>query len=457
MNKKMVSKSAEILYGLGDLASQFVWTFVGAYLTIYYTDIVGLAPAAISAIMLGARIWDAINDPMMGSIAERTNTKWGRFRPFIAFGSPFLALFGVLTFTNPFSGSSTQGVIWAAVTYVIAGMLYTMVNIPYGALAAVMTEDSDQLNRINTWRNVGMNLGMIIVNGLSAGLLLKFSETGAKVADAGGYTKTALLYSLISIPLFLIVFFTSRENVKPVHRNEKFSFKDTINALVKNRYLMILSGAMVLILTAFFGRLAVVPFYVIYDLGSFDKIATIMTIPSIGAIIGSIFIPKLIRRFGKRNTFIGSVIIQLVGLIVIYKAPFTNIQQIYIGCWIFGLSNIAFPISLSMTADSIDYMELKTGKRYDGTTYATFGLATKIGNAIGGSVGVLILSSIGYVANQQQTPEVMDGINKLVNLYPAFLYILGVLVLLLWDMKDSDADEIRRKLREEKEERGVEK
>ena len=111
------------------MASQFVWTFVGSYLTVFYSDIVGLAPAAISAIMLIARIWDAINDPMMGAIAERTHSKWGRFRPYIAFGCPFLALFGVLTFTAPF-GNGTAGVIWAAVTYIIAGMLYTLVIIP---------------------------------------------------------------------------------------------------------------------------------------------------------------------------------------------------------------------------------------------------------------------------------------------------------------------------------------
>ena len=165
---KKASKLAVVCYSFGDLASQFVWTFVGSYLTIFYTDIVGLAPVAISAIMLGARIWDAINDPMMGAIAERTQSKWGRFRPYIAFGCPFLAIFGVLTFTNPFSGISAAGVIWAAVTYVIAGMLYTLVNIPYGALAGVMTEDAEQRVKINTSRNIGMNIGMLIVNACSA-------------------------------------------------------------------------------------------------------------------------------------------------------------------------------------------------------------------------------------------------------------------------------------------------
>lgn len=136
---KRASTLGVICYSFGDLASQFVWTFVGSYLTVFYTDIVGIAPAAVSAIMLGARIWDAVNDPMMGAIAERTRSRWGRFRPWIAFGCPFLALFSVLCFTHPFSGASSAGVMYAAVIYIIAGMLYTMVNIPYGALAPVMT------------------------------------------------------------------------------------------------------------------------------------------------------------------------------------------------------------------------------------------------------------------------------------------------------------------------------
>ena len=125
-----LSKKSIFSYGLGDLASQLVWSFVGTYLTVYYMDVVGLAPLAVSTILMAAKIWDAVNDPMMGGIAERTHTKWGRFRPYILFGAPFLGLFSVLTFTAPF-GNGTAGIVWASFTYIGAGMLYTLVNIPY--------------------------------------------------------------------------------------------------------------------------------------------------------------------------------------------------------------------------------------------------------------------------------------------------------------------------------------
>lgn len=451
-NKKLASKAAVICYSFGDIASQFVWTFMGSYLTVFYSDVVGLAPVVISTIMLLARIWDAINDPMMGAICERSRSKWGRFRPWIAFGCPILAIVSVLTFTNPFGGSSTAGIMWAAITYVASGMLFTLVNIPYSSLAGVMTEDAQQRNKINTSRNIGMNLGMIIVNALSAGLALRFSGPGAEVANGHGYMMTAIIYGVISIPMFLIVFFTAREHVKPVAgERARFSVKETVGNLVKNKYLMIITLVMLVTMTAFMGRIAVAPFYVIYCLGSFQMIAVIMTIPSVCSIIGSLFVPFFARKFGKRNVLAASAVIQAVGLMIMFLAPFDNLKMVIVGDIIFGLFNVGFPMSLSMVADSVDYMELKSGIRTDGTAYATYGLATKVGNAIGGSVGVLLLSAFGYVANQQQSPQTMTGINVVVNLIPAILFVVAALCCLLWKMSDQDADEIRAKLRAKRE------
>ena len=267
VEKKKLTKFSMIAYGLGDLASQFVWTFVGTYLTVFYTDIVGLAPVAVSMIMLLARLWDGINDPMMGMIAERTRSKFGRFRPYIAFGSPFLALFSVLTFTGPF-GNGTAGVIWAAIIYIVAGMIYTLVNIPYGALAAVMSEDANERNQLNAWRSVGMNVGMIIVNSMSSFIMLAFSD-GSQVATGRGYFMTALIYAVISIPLFFAVFVTSREVVQPMKNENKVPLRTTLKNVIGNKYLMIVFLIMILQMTAFMGRIAVTTFYVIYCLGAF--------------------------------------------------------------------------------------------------------------------------------------------------------------------------------------------
>lgn len=211
---------------------------------------------------------------------------------------------------------------------------------------------------------------------------------------------------------------------------------------------MIVTVIMFIQMTAFMGRIAVTSFYAIYCLGSFTFISTILTIPSVGGIIGSLFVPYLAKKLGKRNVLMGSMIVQGIGLLVIYFAPFDKINMIIAGCWIFGLFNIGFPMILSMVADSVDYQELKTGVRTDGAAYATYGLATKIGNAIGGSVGILLLASFGYVANVEQTPQAQAGINLVVNLIPAILFFIASAACLLWRMSDKDADNIRTQLSE---------
>lgn len=446
--KQKLSKFSIMMYGMGDLASQFVWTFVGTYLTVYYTDIVGLAPAAVSAIMLGARLFDAFNDPVMGMIAERTESKWGRFRPYILFGSPFLAVFSVLTFTGPF-GNGSAGVMWAAFTYVVAGMLYTLVNIPYGAMAAVMSSDENERNSLNAFRSVGMNVGMIIVNSLSAVIMLAFSG-GSKVATQSGYLTTAVIYAIISLPIFYGVFKTSKEVVKPI-RSEKVSFGTTIKNVLGNKYLMILLVIMILQMTAFMGRIALTTYYVIYCLGAFTLIALLMTLPSIGGAVGSFLVVPLVKRFGKRMVLAISLLIQGLGLLLIYFTDFSNLPMVIVGHVIYGFSGIGFPITLTMVADAVDYQEWKTGVRTDGTAYATYGLATKVGNAVGASVGVLVLGAMGYQPNAQQTETVLNGINLVVNLAPAVLFILAALVtFVFWNLSEKRMEEIHFELEDKR-------
>lgn len=453
---KRASNCGVIFYSFGDLASQFVWTFIGSYLTVFYTDIVGLAPAAAAAIMMIARVWDAVNDPMMGAIAERTRSKFGRFRPYILFGSPLLAIFSVLCFTHPFAGSSKAGVIYAAVTYIITGMLYTLVNIPYGALAAVMTEDAEQRNKINASRNVGMNVGILIVNGITANVMLFFSGKGAEVANGNGYFMTALVYAIISIPCFLAVFFTSKEQVVPEVTKEKFSLKTTITGLVTNKNLMILLVIMILQMVAWMGRIGVVIYYIMYCLGSFTLIPVIMLAPSVCGIVSSLMVPKVMSKFGKRMTLQIAVTCQGIALLAMYFTPFDNLTLIIIESGLVGFFNVSFPCSLSLLGDAIDYNEYKTGMRNDGIAYATYGLAQKLGNAIGASVGVLLLASFGYVANAQQTPETLHGINIVVNLIPAIIFFLTAIFAFTWRLKDSEADEVRAKLHERKNKENIE-
>lgn len=445
---KKASKLAIVCYSFGDLASQFVWTFVGSYLTIFYTDIVGLAPAVASAIMLIARIWDAVNDPMMGTVAERTRTKLGRFRPYIAFGCPLLAVFSVLCFTHPFSGGSTAGVIYAAATYIISGMLYTLVNIPYGSLASVMTEDGGQRNALNVSRNIGMNIGVLIVNSVTARLMLYFSGEGAAVANGRGYMMTVIVYAVISIPLFLAVFFTSKEQILPKENPEKFSFGQIYKNMIDNKRLLLLLVIMFLQMLAMMGRISVVAYYVIYCMGDFSMIAMIMTAPSICAIIASFILPAVQKRFGVKRTMQMSFFIDAAALLLVYLMDYSNTRGILMACCLWGFGNVQYPCGLSLMQDTVDWYDLKTGIRTDSTAIALLGLVQKGGNAVGAAVGLLIMSFFGYVANAEQTVTALKGINLTVNLLPAIIYLLAGLLIFAFKMTDSEAKEIRTKLKE---------
>ena len=186
-----LSKKVLFAYGCGDFASNLTNTFMGSYLTVFYTDVVGLLPAVVSAIMIIARIWDAINDPMFGAIAERTNTKRGRFRPYIFYFTPFLALAAVLTFTTI---GGKGAVIYAAITYIVYGMLYTVVNLSYGSLSTVMTTNPEDIAQLTSWRMMGTNLSSVVLSALSPVIMGAIS--GGTSFNARSYLVTIAIYAV---------------------------------------------------------------------------------------------------------------------------------------------------------------------------------------------------------------------------------------------------------------------
>ncbi len=443
MEIKKASKLSIAMYGLGDCASQFVWTFIGSYLSLYYTDVVGLAPMVVSVLMLVARIWDAINDPMMGVIAENTNTKWGRFRPYIAIGAPFLALATVLTFTNPFSGSSTAAVIYAYITYIVAGMIYTVVMIPYGSLPAVISEDGAQIKAASSVKMIGMYVGMLIVNAVTAGLTLKFSAPGATVADGSGYTKTAILYAVISIPLYLLVAKFCKEVVK-----KPAAKKNSVKATFKNNFatryvtLMVLNGAASMLMLML--RIAMTPYYCIYCLNNFTAMASLMTIPSIVGIVCSFIAPYVAKWMGSKRAIILMTALPIIGYVVIGFAPYDNMGLITLG---FALTGISYGgLGYAAIADAIDYTEYKTGVRTDGSAFALQGLGGKFGSAIASSISLALLSAVGYQANQAQSAATMAGIKNILTITPSVMLIAMIVIWIFWDLSDEKMTEVREEL-----------
>ncbi len=436
-----LSKKTLFAYGMGDIASNLTNTFMGSYLSIFYTDVVGLTPAVVSAIMLIARIWDAINDPMFGAIAERTNTKKGRFRPYIFYFTPFLALAAVLTFTT-LGGKS--GAIYAAVTYIAYGMLYTVVNLSYGSLSTVMTTNPEDISQLTSWRMMGTNLSSVVLSALSPVIMGAIS--GSDTFTGQSYTITMIIYAVLSIPMFYFVYANCKEVVKPVNEGQKVSLSLSLKTVVTNKPLMLGFCMMIFAMFAFFGRMGVVIYYIIYVMQKPQYISVFMSLPSIMTVIGILLTKNYIVRWGKKKMAAIGYIGAGITLIVMYFVDPSNFALMVVLHALYGFFCFSFPIPMSMIPEAINYQEDRTGIRTDGLAYAATSLSTKVGNAFGPAMALLVMGTFGYVANAQQTAEAMQGINLATNLVFGICYLLALIPLAFYPLNAEKNAQIQASL-----------
>ena len=381
-----------------------------------------MAPAIASAIMLIAKIWDGVNDPMFGAIAERTNTKRGRFRPYILFGAPILAVLSVLAFTT--IGRGNAAVIYAAITYIGCGMAYTVVNLSYGSLSTVMTTNPEDIAQLNSWRMMGTNLSSVLLNAITAPLLMKFSG-GSESYTAGAYTKVAILFAICALPLFYFVYVNCKETIKPAAGATKVSVGTSIKTVLSNKPLILVFFIQLLAMTAFFGRMGVVIYYLMYNVQRYDLIAAFMSLPSLFTVIGIFLTKNYIVKIGKKKMaaigYIGAAI-SLILIFIIGKLPDIQIFHCCWDCIVLWFLLLFLPDSDGDGSGCINYQEDRTGVRSDGISYATVSLSTKFGSAFGVSGALLIMGATGYIANAQQTAAALNGINVTVNLIFGIMY-----------------------------------
>jgi GPH family glycoside/pentoside/hexuronide:cation symporter/probable glucitol transport protein GutA len=435
---------SKVSYGLGDFASNLSWTFISSYFAVFLTDIAGIEAAIVSVMLLATKVWDGVNDPIVGAIEERTKSKYGRFRPWILYCSPLLAIANILCFTTPFSGAVAK-IVWGCVGYILIDTFYGMVNLGYGALGTVMTYDPKERMELNAWRMIGLNVGTVVLSLISMPLILFFS--GGEKPAARGYTITTAIYAVVAIPLFLLLFFTSREVVKPVEE-KKVPIKETIRVVLTNKPLVCIFFMMFFYMTGFFGRLGIAVYYYIYVLKRFDLIGPLMMLPSLFA-AGMMFLTKgYIDRIGKRKCVgVACVVIPVVLFLTFLIDPAANTTALFILTALYGIAlGLLQPTITALVPDAIDYMEDKTGVRADGTSYTAVSLSTKIAAAIGVSIGLAIMGAFGYAANADQSAKSIQGIDIAVNLFPAVCFLLTLIPLALYKLTPEKNAEIRERL-----------
>lgn len=435
----------KIGYGFGELGSQCSWTLISSYLTVFYTDVVGLTPAIISAIMLIARIWDAVNDPMFGSIAENTNTKWGRFRPYILWGAPVLALFNCLTFLN-LDIPNTWKSIWCGFTYIACGMAYTAVNLSVGCLANSMTALNTERVSLNALRGILGGVIQMIISAVTMPMILYFG--GGSTSSGRGYFMAALVFSIVCIPCFWVCFASTKEiigggakkeegkggAVKNLLLSFKYTFKD------RNAVMMVM--AMFLFLTGIFGRLGIMAYYFIYVLGNPGLIAGFATAMSAGMLGVNFYAPYLLNHIDKKWVGVISCICQAACCTAFFFIGQAGLGSAVVAIgFLYGVTNMCSLVSFSLGAEIIDDNWLRTGIRSDGVIYSCISFSTKLGNAIGGSIGILVLGAVGFVANTEMAPEVLTKMNAVINFGPAIFFLLSAFFFTRVDMTNKKAKE----------------
>ncbi len=443
-------------YALGEIGCQMSWYMINNYLNIFYTDVVGLSGVAISAIVLIARIWDAVNDTMMGQIADRTNSRWGRFRPYLMFAPPVLAIFNILTFTV-FPVQGMLKIILCAVCYIGAGMAYTACSIAYQALLNVIAIDSRVRQILATARSTGASIIGIILSMVAMPMILHFSsavnENGEAMADGHGYFVVTVIFSLILIPIFWACAAICKETyTDKLHGStpqKKTSFFANLKSLAQNDQLLMVVIATVIGTICVTGRYGILVYHVIYVVGGPQYIATMFTAMTVGQLVGTLTVPVGTKVFGKRNYMIIMNVIMAGGFVALFLNPTSNpvylIGASFIGSLGFGAPAICY----GMVGDSLEYGDWKLGKRQEGLAASMLSFGVKLATAICAPV-VLLLEAVGYVPNAQQTPSTQMGINFMVNMLPAILALVSCIPLIWYKLSDKRVSEIRADLEEGK-------
>jgi GPH family glycoside/pentoside/hexuronide:cation symporter len=434
-----LSVKEKIGYSLGDTASHFVWDMVGFWLLFFYTDVYGISAAAAGTIMLVARFWDMAIDPVIGIVSDRTNTRWGKFRPYILFGAIPYAILAILTFTTPNFGEVGK-IIYAGATYVLLMTAYATINLPYSALGAVMTDDTYERAGLNTYRFIAGFTGQFIVTGLAL-TLAEFFGGGDK---AQGFQYTVFLFAGLSLIFFFITFKTTRERVQPPKSQEN-SLKEDVKNLFQNKAWIILALVGIISFIMFAMQNAAIAYYFKYYLGRENNVQWFNVIGTVALIVALPLSKPLAKRFGNKNVFIGSSLISGLFFMLIYIAGINDLTTIYVFNIIAKMAYApAVPLLWTMIADSADYGEWKTGRRSTGLYFSAAVFAQKAGWGIGAAIAGWILAASGFVPNIIQNDTAITGIKMLVSVIPGILYMSCALFMIFYKI-DSKTTELMKK------------
>jgi GPH family glycoside/pentoside/hexuronide:cation symporter len=429
-------------YAAGDAASSLYWKTFEYFLLFFYTDVFGISAGSVATMLLLTRIGDAVVDPFMGIIADRTRTRWGRFRPYLLWFSLLLPAVAILTFTTPHISPSAK-LIYAYVTYTLLMLAYTAVNIPYNALMGVLSSDSQERTSASSWRFSFAFIAAMFVQRYTT----SFSKIFGNGNDALGWQRTMVLYGVLAVAMFWICFAGTRERIPPSDK-QSVSVFESITAVFSSRSWRFLFISVALILTAYGIRGAASAYYFKYSLHREDLIGSFLVANGISAFAGIIVTPSLARTVGKKTALIAC---SLLGATVIASLWLLHPQNIGLVFAIQIISSLLIgpiaPLFFAMFADVADQSEWATNNRLTGLFFASALFAVKVGAAVGGSSLGLVLWLCGYVSNTEQSIRSLQAITASMSWIPATLLVLAGILLIRYDLTESALKRIEGDLR----------
>ena len=451
-----ISLKEKIGYGLGDTASNLFFQITIYWIAMFYTDVFGMDPKHLALMFLLTRIWDAINDPIMGAFADKTNSRWGKFRPYLLwFSVPFGIIFAMMFITPDFTYNGKLA--YAYITYTLMMMIYTAINVPYAALMGVITPSSAQRTVISTFRFVLVFIAQFIVQYALPFMVVKFGGGN----DILGWQRSIFVLAAGATMLFLVTFGTTNERV-PVTKSQKNSFGTNIKDLLRNYPWLLIGGATIFQLTFVVMRGSNIAYYfkyfikeqpvgifgIVYNLSSTQLVANYMLMGTFFTIIGAIFTRSFSNRFGKSNTYSVFMFLAAISCGLVY---FLKPEQIILLFLLQFVTSFALgPVSVLQWAiytDTADYQEWKNNRRSTAFIMAASLFALKLGVAFGGAILAWILHFYGYVKNvDNQSVEALNGLHLAMSIFPAMTAIAAMAFMIPYPLNKERMEQIETDL-----------
>lgn len=412
----------KIAYGGGDLASNLILVLTSTFVTFFYTDALGLNAAIIGTIMMFSRLADGFTDIFMGYVMDRVKTKYGKARPWLLWLAVPIGIACVLVFLVPNIGI-TGKYIYVTITYnLVTTFLYTMINIPYGALTSLMSRDQNQRTVINIFRMLMAQIGSLIINAFT----LPFINTVGESSNQKSWILVSVIYAVIAAALFLLCFAKTKERVQvSMQQKETIRFAEGFRLLMKNNYWLMIVGIWISMALGMSLSMAVGTYYAKYILGNENMAGFISAISILPVILCMPAVAPLSKKYGKRNVSLTGGVVSLIGQALMLLNPIST--NWLIACSLIkGIGSAALTGTIfAMVADTIEYGQWKTGKRVEGMLYSSTTFGAKIGAGIGGAAALGIIGAAGYDGLAAvQSKSAIAAIRNVYLLSPLPFYVL---------------------------------